>query len=531
MHFSKRKMTTSLRNIMAFCASGALAAFAFSQTITIGLSGDITAFDPHYHNVGPNNAAAAHVFDHLVNMDERQRLMPGLALSWKAIDDLNWEFKLRKGVKWHDGADFTADDVVFTLDRVPKVPNSPSSFSTYVKNIKSIKAVDSHTLVMTTEKPHPLLPNDLATVYVISKKAATGASTDDFNTGKAAIGTGPYKFSRFAKGDRLELVRNDAWWGGKTPWEKATLRILTNDPARVAALLAGDIQVIENAPTSDISRLKSDKNLSIARVGSNRLIYLHMDSNRDVAPFITDKAGKPLAKNPLKDARVRKAISLAINRDAIVGKVMEGEAVAAGQPLPDGYPGTSKNLKPDKFDATAAKKLLADAGYPDGFGITIHAPNNRYVNDEQIAQAIAQMLTRVGIATKVEAMPSSVYFTRATKLDFSLMLLGWSAGSGEMSDSLRPLLGTFDTKKGWGNANRGRYSNGKFDAMLEDALVTINDAKREALLGRATEIAMADQGIVPLHFQMNVWAMKKNLTYTARTDEYTLAWMVKPAAK
>lgn len=163
--------------------------------------------------------------------------------------------------------------------------------------------------------------------------------------------------------------------------------------------------------------------------------------------------------------------------------------------------------------------------------MTIHAPNNRYVNDEQIAQAIAQMLSRIGIAMKVDAMPSSVYFTRATKLDFSFMLLGWSAGSGEMSDSLRPLLGTFDPKKGWGNANRGRYSNGKFDAMLEDALVTINDAKREALLGRATEIAMADQGIIPLHFQMNVWAMKKNLTYTARTDETTSAWMFKPVGK
>ena len=520
-----------LRTIMTLCAATAASTSLFAQSITIGLSGDITAFDPHYHNVGPNNASAGHVFERLVQMDERQRLTPGLALSWKPLDDTTWEFKLRKGVKWHDGSDFTADDVIFSYDRVPKVPNSPSSFSTYVKNIKAIKATDPHTLVLTTEKAHPLLPNDLSTVFIVSKKAATGGGTEDFNSGKAAVGTGPYKFTRFAKGDRLELARNDAWWGGKTPWEKATLRILTNDPARVAALLSGDIQALENAPTADMSRLKNDKNLSLSRVGSNRLIYIHMDSNRDVSPFVTDKQGKPLAKNPLKDSRVRKALSLAINRDAIVSRVMEGEAVAAGQPLPDGYPGTSKNLKPDKFDAAQAKQLLTEAGYPDGFGMTIHAPNNRYVNDEQIAQAIAQMLARIGIATKVDAMPSSVYFTRATKLEFSLMLLGWSAGSGEMSDSLRPLLGTFDTKKGWGNANRGRYSNGKFDAMLEDALVTINDAKREALLGRATEIAMADQGIIPLHFQMNVWATKKNLTYTPRTDESTYAWLFKPAAK
>lgn len=519
-----------MRAIMALCIAAAASAASLAQSITIGLGGDITAFDPHYHNVGPNNAATAHVFERLVQMDERQRLVPGLALSWKPIDDLNWEFKLRRGVKWHDGSEFTAEDALFSFDRVPKVPNSPSSFSTYVRPIKTAKAVDTYTLLLTTEKPHALLPNDLTTVSIVSKKAATGASTEDFNSGKATIGTGPYKFVRFAKGDRVELVRNDAWWGGKTPWEKATLRILTNDPARVAALLAGDIQAIENVPTADMTRLKNDKGLAISRVGSNRLIYLHLDSNRDVSPFVTDKQGKPLAKNPLKDARVRKAISLALNRDAIVSRVMEGEAVAAGQPLPDGYPGTSKTLKPDKFDAAQAKKLLAEAGYPDGFGITIHAPNNRYVNDEQIAQAVAQMLTRAGIATRVEAMPSSVFFTRATKLDFSLMLLGWSAGSGEMSDSLRPLLGTFDAKKGWGNANRGRYSNSKFDAMLDDALVTINDAKREALLARATEIAMADQGIVPLHFQMNTWATKKQLTYTPRTDEYTLAWMFKPAS-
>lgn len=531
MRSNRTIVSVGLRGIMVLCGAAAASATLFAQSITIGLSGDITAFDPHYHNVGPNNSAAAHVFERLVAMDEQQRLKPGLALSWKPIDDLNWEFKLRRGVKWHDGSDFTADDVIATLDRVPKVPNSPSSFSTYVRPIKAIKATDPYTLLITTEKPHPLLPNDLSTVYIIARKVAAGASTEDFNSGKAAIGTGPYKLVRFAKGDRLELARNDAWWGGKTPWEKATLRILTNDPARVAALLSGDIQALENAPTADMARLKSDRNLALARVGSNRLIYLHLDSSRDVSPFVTDKQGKPLAKNPLKDPRVRKALSLALNRDAIVSRVMEGEAVAAGQPLPDGYPGTSKSLKPDKFDAAQAKKLLAEAGYPDGFGITIHAPNNRYVNDEQIAQAVAQMLTRAGIATKVDAMPSSVYFTRATKLEFSLMLLGWSAGSGEMSDSLRPLLGTFDTKKGWGNANRGRYSNGKFDAMLEDALVTINDAKRDALLARATEIAMADQGIIPLHFQMNVWAMKKNLSYSPRTDEYTFAWMFKPAGK
>ena len=195
---------------MALCIAAASCVASLAQTITIGLSGDITAFDPHYHNVGPNNSAAAHVFERLVAMDEQQRLKPGLALSWKPIDDLNWEFKLRRGVKWHDGSDFTADDVIASLDRVPKVPNSPSSFSTYVRPIKAVRATDPYTLVMTTEKPHPLLPNDLSTVYIVSKKAGASATTEDFNSGKAAIGTGPYKLVHFAKDNRLELARNNA---------------------------------------------------------------------------------------------------------------------------------------------------------------------------------------------------------------------------------------------------------------------------------------------------------------------------------
>ena len=222
-----------------------------------------------------------------------------------------------------------------------------------------------------------------------------------------------------------------------------------------------------------------------------------MDSDRDVSPFVTDKAGKPLAKNPLKDPRVRKAISKAINRPAMVEKVMEGEAVPAGQLVPEFLFGATKNLKVEAYDPEGAKKLLAEAGYPDGFGLTIHAPNNRYVNDAKVAQAVAQMLSRVGIDTKVVAMPSATYFTQATDLKFSFMLLGWSTGTGEASSSLKALLMTFNRDKGYGTANRGRYSNGKVDALTEDALATVDDAKREALLQRATELAINDTGDRP----------------------------------
>jgi peptide/nickel transport system substrate-binding protein len=423
----------------ALCAI-ALAFLALPQAraadLTIGLGTDVTSLDPHYHNLTPNNNVAQHVYGLLVERNEKEQLQPGLATEWKAIDPTTWEFKLRRGVKFHDGSDFTADDVIASLNRVPKVPNSPSPFTAYTKQIVKTEVVDPYTIRFKTATPYPLMPSDLTQVFIVSKKAEN-ASTDDFNSGKAAIGTGPYKLVRYAKGDRIELARFDGYWGGRTPWDKVTMRLLPQAARAVAALLAGDVQVIEAVPTSDIARLKQDKRIALFRTVVDRLIYLHLDSNRDASPFVTDKEGNALTRNPLKDARVRHALSLAIDRDAIVARVMEGEAVPSGQLVPDFLFGASRNLKPDKYDPAAAKKLLAEAGWPDGFGLTLHTPNDRYANDSKIAQTVAQMWTRAGIPTKVVAMPSATYFPQATELRFSTMLLGWSTGTGEASSSLK----------------------------------------------------------------------------------------------
>jgi peptide/nickel transport system substrate-binding protein len=200
----------------------------------------------------------------------------------------------------------------------------------------------------------------------------------------------------------------------------------------------------------------------------------------------------------------------------------------AGQLVPEFLFGATKTLQVEKFDPEGAKKLLAEAGWPDGFGLTIHTPNNRYVNDEQVAQAVAQMLSRGGIPTKVVAMPSATYFTQATDLKFSLMLLGWGTGTGEASSSLKALLMTFNRDRGFGTANRGRYSNTKVDALTEDALQTVDDVKREAYLQRATEIAINDTGVIPLHFQVNLWAARDGIVYQPRLDEQTLAHKMKP---
>ena len=240
-----RATLAAATSVAAFLA----AALAAAANLTIGLSTDVTSIDPHYHNLTPNNNVASHLFGYLVERNEKSQPQPGLATEWKAIDPLTWEFKLRKGVKFHDGSEFTAADVVASIERVPKVPNSPSPFTAYTKQIQKIEVVDPYTIRFRTATPYPLMPSDMTQVAIISKAHAS-ASTEDFNSGKAAIGTGPFKLVRYAKSDRIELARNDAWWGGRQPWDKVTLRILPQDAPRVAALLSGDVQLIENVPTS-----------------------------------------------------------------------------------------------------------------------------------------------------------------------------------------------------------------------------------------------------------------------------------------
>jgi len=495
--------------------------------LTIGLKSEPSSIDPHFHNLGPNNALARVIFDRLIMPDEKQRLRPGLAVSWKPIDDTTWEFKLREGVKFHDGSPFTADDVVFTFQRAPNVEGSPSSFGTYLKG-KEITRIDDYTVHIKTERPYPLMPNDMSTFSIVSRKHGEGAKTPDYNSGKATVGTGAYKFVEYLPGDRIVLERNENYWGDKPEWTKVTLKAIKSGPSRVAALLAGDVDLIEQTPTPDIERLKKDPNLTLSQGISNRVIYLHLDHDRDVSPFVEAKDGSEIA-NPLKDQRVRMAISQAINRDAIVSRVMEGIAIKAGQLLPEGFFGRSPNLKPVKYDPELAKRNLSEAGVGDGFKLTIHGPNDRYINDAKIAEAVAQMLTKVGIQTDVVTMPKSVYFKRASRggpngtPEFSFILVGWGSGTGEASSPLKSLIHTYDKSRGFGASNRGRYSNEKVDTLIEDALATVDDAKRQDLLAEATEIAINDGAIIPLHYQVNTWAARKGIRYRARTDEATVA--------
>jgi peptide/nickel transport system substrate-binding protein len=497
---------------------------AGAADLKIAVAADVTSMDPHFFNLFPNNNMAEHIFDKLVQMDPDSKMIPGLATSWRPLDDKTWEFKLRKGAKFHDGSELTAEDVAFSIDRVAQIPNSPGPFVAYTKAIVAKEIVDPYTIRFKTAAPHPLMPNDLSTIYIVSKKVATGATTEDFNTGKVTIGSGRFKFVKYVSGDYVDLVRNDNYWGEKPAWDKVRFKIIKNESARVAALLSGDVEAIEQPPTADLARIRNDPKLTLTSKISHRVIYFNFDHLQRVSPFITDKAGKPLDKNPLLDPRVRRAISKAINRPAIAERVMEGQAIPSGQLVSEKLFGHVPGLKADAYDLEGAKKLLAEAGYPDGFSVTIHGPSGRYVNDEKIVQAVAQMLTRAGIVSKVETAPMAPYSARASKQEFSFHMVGWGASTGESSSPLRSLLATFNRDKGLGAVNWGRYGNVKVDYLIEQALQQVDDENRSIMLQNATKLAMEDLGIMPIHFQFTMWATKKGVAYTPRTDEYTLAF-------
>ena len=514
--------------IAAAVLAGWLTAAAGAAELRIGLSADVTTMDPHFVAAQPNLTAQQHVFDSLVRTDERSRPVPGIA-TWRTPDSLTWEFTLRKGVKFHDGAELTSEDVVFSLERPFTITGSPGGFQTYVRPIVAKQVVDRYTVRLKTAAPYGALLQDLAEVMIVSKKSAQDAGSRDFDFGKAANGTGPYRLKRFARGNRIELVRHDHYWGGKTPWSAVTLLIVPTDPVRTAALLSGDLDAIEHVPTADMAKLRRNAAFRLEQTVSWRTIFLHVDQASDRPPGVYSKTGKPLDRNPFKDLRVRQAMSKSINRPAIAERVMEGLALPAANVVSPSVFGHDPGLKPDAYDPEGAKKLLAEAGYPDGFTMTIATPNNRYINDEQVAQTAAQMLARIGIVTKVDAMPLSVYFGKARNKEFGVALLGWGSRAADLA--LRSLVAMPNAEKGYGTWNWGGYANPKLDELVAQSLGTVDPARREALARSASALAVREVAIVPLHYQVVTWAMKRNISYTARTDEFTFAHHFRPVPK
>ena len=512
------------RHVLA-AASGLLAAPALRRAaaadgpmLRIGVQTETSSLDPHFALIGANQAIAAHIFDTLVGSDVNLQPVPGLATASNPQPDV-WEFRVRDGATFHDGSPVTAEALRFSLDRMPRVPNSPAPFVRLQAAVAGMEVVPG-TLRIRTRGSDPSLPLNAMTAYIVPPREAP---TSDFNAGTAAIGSGPWRFVSWQPGDALVLARNDAWWGPRPDFARATVRPMGNDAARLAALLSGDVDLIDRVPQSDLPRLRGNRAFAVTASPSSRVIYVALDQGGDATPFVTAKDGKPLPRNPLRDARVRQALTTAVNRGALVERILQGGGRATGQLAVPGQLGYDPALHPPAYDPAAAKRLLAEAGYPDGFRITLHSPSNRYVEDAKTAQAVAQFWSRIGLDARVEVMPSSVFFTRSGKREFSAFLIGFGHSTGDAWLGLSQVLQTFNGE-GTGGLNRGRYSSPAFDALMEQARGVTDPARRGGLLRQAQGVALSqDAAILPLHVPDNVWAHRAGITYEGGMDEGTFA--------
>jgi peptide/nickel transport system substrate-binding protein len=498
---------------------------AAAQNLTIATGLQLNTMDPHFFNGFPAGSAHPQIFDALTEIDETLQVKPGLATAWRLIDPTTWEFDLRPGVRFHDGTPFTAADITATFARVPTVPNSPALFTSFIRPVKEVVVVNDRTIRIITHAPTATLPGDLARVLLVAARDA-GQTTSEFNAGRVN-GTGPYRFAGYVNSESLSITRNDAFWGTRAPWQNVTIRTIARDPSRVAALLAGDVDAIDQVPTGDKARITADPRFRLFSGPAAVVHYIALDSARPESPFVQGRDGTPV-RNPLMDARVRQALSMAIDRNAITQRLMEGSTTPASQFLPNTIDGTSPNLRPTPYDPARARALLAEAGWPQGFQMSIGCQNNRFVNDEQICQAVAQMLTRIGVRTTVDAMPHALHVNRSRNHEFSFWTGIWNNETGEPASALVTMLATVDEARGRGQFNRGRYSNPEFDSRLDAALAELDDAKREALLIEATGIAFRDVALIALHHQMHLWAHRAGRSHAPRLDGYTRAMDFRP---
>jgi peptide/nickel transport system substrate-binding protein len=521
-------------SLMAAACGVAMCSGAMAADLTIGYKAAITSVDPHVA-FGPNRNISLHVYEALVRCDDQQHPQPGLAISWTPIDETHWEFKLRPGVKFSDGSDFTAEDVKFSLARAGG-GTGPRSYRSYTRGITDVTVSDPLTVIITTDKPTPYLPQNLSTFGMVSATAAKDAEEADFDSGRAAIGTGPYRLDKWERGASVTLLPNAVYWGEKQPWDKVTFRFIPNDSARVSALLAGDLDVIDAVPTNLVQTISANPDFVQETTTTSMLNYLQLDQFRQNPPDLTGPDGEALTANPFQDQRVREAMSLAIDRQAISRDVMKGQSEPAGQLVPAALEGHVEGLNAPEADLEKAKALLVEAGYPRGFRITLHCTSDRYLNDAKVCEAVAQMLSSIGIATTLDALPSAVFLPRSSaglngEPAFGFLMLGFAPANGQAAAALAGLVHTHDEKVGIGANNDGRYSNAAVDAAIEGALHTIDAEARGAFVNEAVETSMQDVGIIPIHFVRAVWASRKTLEVTPRTDGATYAMNVHPLAQ
>ncbi len=503
---------------------------AAAATFRMSNQGDPLSMDPHSLNESLQLTFLNNIYESLVGLDKNLKLVPALATDWKQTAPTVWRFNLRKNVTFHDGTPFTADDVIFSQTRALA---DGSDMKTYVGQIKEIKKIDDHTVDIITNAPYPILPNVFTRWYIMSKKwCADNRAERPVDKRKGienyasfkANGTGPFRLKSREPSTRTVLVKNLNYWEKvEGNVDEVIFTPIGNPSTRVAALISGEIDMMEPVPQQDIPRINAGANTRVLQGPELRTIFLGMDQKRDELLYSSVKG-----KNPFKDKRVRQAFYQAIDVDTIKSKVMRGASTPTALMMAPGVHGFVPDLnKRLPYDVEAAKKLMVDAGYPNGFEVSMNCPNDRYVNDSEICQAVAAMLARINVKINLQAESKTLYFPKILSRNTSFYMLGWTPSTIDAHDVLNALLGTPDDKTGRGQFNLGAYSNPKIDELIGKIQSETDAGKRDAMIAEATKLHEDEIGHLPLHQQSLAWGVKKNVTVVQMaTNDNLLKWVV-----
>jgi peptide/nickel transport system substrate-binding protein len=498
-----------------------LAAPVQAQTLRWAAQNDILTLDPHSQNHATTGAILQHAYEGLVRYNAKYEVEPSLATRWTYVSPTQVRFELRRNVKFHDGTPFTADDVVFSFGRI-KQPQG--TMAIYVAGVSDVRKVDSHTVDFILSGPNPIFLRNTVNFFIMSKEWAEKnktTNTQDYKNkeenfaSRNVVGTGSYKITGWTPEQRITMTRNEDWWDKHTSNVKDVIYTpIKSDPTRVAALLSGDVDLLTDLPTQDVARLRTDSKLKVLDGPEVRTIYLAPDMGSPELKYSNVKG-----KNPFADKRVRQALSLAIDRNAIQRNIMRGMSIPAALMVAPGVNGHEDALdRPAAANADAAKKLLADAGYPDGFEVRLNCPNNRYVNDEEICQAIVAMWARIGVKAQLAAENMATFIQKVQNFDSSIYLLGWGVATYDAQYSLQSLVRTRTTGAD-GNFNFSKVSDATLDRLIDSMKTETDVAKRNAMIREALLRTRDEFLTIPLHHQMRPWAMKAGVTTTHRSDD------------
>jgi peptide/nickel transport system substrate-binding protein len=508
--------------VVAFSLSASLSSGAYAQSKTFrwASSGELPSWDPHSQNNALSNGIHAYVYESLVYYDKKFNIEANLATKWESKSPTQMRFHLRKGVKFHDGSPFTADDVVFSIARIQ---DKASNFGIFAQGIDKAVKVDENTVDILLTGPNPTLLRQLTEVRIMSKAWAEKNNSvkpkdtrlkDETFAHRNANGTGPMMLKEWQPDVRTVMVKNPNWWGKmEGDISEVIYQPIKNDATRTAAMITGEMDLLLDPSVQDIGRLRQNANLKVVEGAENRTVFIGMDQASEQLPN-SDVKGK----NPLKDVRVRKALYQSIDIEAIKRSIMRGQSEPTGAIIASQVFGWNKEAhKRFPYDVEAAKKLLSEAGYPSGFELGMDCPNNRYINDEEICQAVVVMWSKIGVKAKLKTQPMATYFPMLLRFEPTVYLLGWGVPTFDALYSLQSLARTKGAG-GDGNYNVGRYSNPQMDALVERIKVETDEKLRGELISKALALHNQDVVHIPLHNQVIPWAMKKNVTVHHRAD-------------